>query len=261
MKNDFRHRWMWKGRCWKSDQRISEVKCAWLANCATVAPILLNMSLNPSVDFFGTCSIIPKTKILYLGIFRWNSTMKDNKRLKHMCINYSRKTCASVEKTNSSSITMKRTDDEVLTILNTVSIRKNSSKCMESLENTLCLKKYLSCKNESSGSEDVELESQLSNETRKFCAVCFKYSDMKSNISRQSERHIWRNLSCISKLLGVDRGKKGQSYLYNGKNRTILLIRKSCQKIDSNLVDGLETSSTFYRRLIQLLINGTTGQL
>lgn len=128
-----------------------------------------------------------KTKSIKL-----NKTKDDNETLTPVyktCINYSRDICGSVEKKNSSENALHNNDNEIKTILNAVSFSKNSSTCKSSLENTLCIKKYLSCGN-------------ISVETNKFCKTCFNDSQIKSNTLLERVMYNWlKNLSCISQLL------------------------------------------------------------
>ncbi|XP_028394257.1 uncharacterized protein LOC114518430 [Dendronephthya gigantea] len=96
-------------------------------------------------------------------------------------------------------------DEELEEFLNAISITKeHNSTCNTTLEKTLCIKKHLAyyyhCNNGSSGAAIAKLETQLVNETNKFCKTCYSY--IKSNISLQKGRYNWlKNMSCISELL------------------------------------------------------------
>ena len=103
---------------------------------------------------------------------------------------------------------LQSTDEELENILNAISITKEHiSTCNKTLENTLCIKKYLTyyynhCNNGSSGGATAKLETKLVNETNKFCRTCVMFSQIKSNTSLQIERYNWlKNMSCISELL------------------------------------------------------------
>ena len=117
-----------------------------------------------------------------------------------VCRNYSGVSCASIGKKNSSENPSQSDDDEIDTILNSVSTTNNSSTCNRSLKNSLCIEKYLSCGN---GSVRVKekLETLLLNQTKTFCETCLKYSHIKNNALLPKGINIWlKNLSCIGKL-------------------------------------------------------------